>query len=1245
MAEATTVADLRDTLTNLEVPDRGIAEPLSPPDLFSRKLARFDENLYNVHSTSHLYRFLLALCGEGGAGSVRKEVLYSKLQGAIYSTHFHDLDRLYGDPLALPRLSGEVYAYDPSNEPLTQNQWIEVYAKDANYRNRCLLWMRAIIYGGSPMGIALAAEAACGIECDIFAVADYLEDQRSSHPIGLTNLGRTNSDGEVVIVPRINSLGQADQRRIIALVDRIRPVDTLVTISLGTTARTQKFVSSSVATSEYSQVTRMVTGRTDVNWPDIGGIASTNLIANGSFENNTTGWFSTTSFFVTAGATLGQILPYWPATNSRAVFGTHCLMIQTPGGTTNQGARYPGLVVQAGQTYTFSCFMRLFPGYSDTTVKLSVGNNSTFGGQNSANTSVTVTQGSWIRYSVTYTAAVTGVAEVAITIPGSTAINMCVDGVQFENQLAATPYIDTNGTVRSRSYTPSNGSWIQKGIENEAPSFAWFNRQEMASNIDVTAITSSSEHYGEFNPIQKGLFRHLNLSLDDQFFLFADDFSRASGTTPTVSIPWLRNDSVVVNNYYPLDYFSLVEVGGIDNAPQLRFWASAEKLVGNNSLLDINDPSWVVTGATSTNTSIPTQSRKTLTGNNLGSAPQILSQLTSIPDSTVPYDYSVTFKGDAGKNYAFTIIQYATSDGTGFAINLDVLFVGTGDWQTVSGTINLNVGIKSIKVAIASSLMGDASPFTIAEPSWGITTSEFLEYDFGSSKAFNYVEFEIAQKPIDILVETSPDNAVWTAVSPTDNTDYIYEVAFVVSDQPWRFWRLYFDKVTARYLRITFKRRSDPFPFDDSDPFPWSVDVRNLRTYLLIQDASDFDPSVGTDLFGNSYRNVLQQVWPSTNAWDGFTNTFWLSQPNPTPDAVEALYFDVSTSLHGVTMTELDAGIAGTGDPTMTHYDALSMANMEAYVSGVGTQTINEIYIDPVFSGSDMHFYYTNDTTPDWESKLWIPVPIHYKCTHGYHTLPYSVTARYFKIEFSNLTPIPYNTVDTVTLLPTLYRKFPSWVQNYFAALTPSAQQNQIQDTQTVTIDPYTVFHIQQDKLATTRDQLLLNTVETAADTTTNEIGQIVDEINTSGDGTTQIVQETQIRFFPPTVWQDDLKNVLDLSRAASRMLFFDFDIDTGDVYMVEDTPEILDAPNEQSVQDLSAELQAKQSPTLWFPRVCRHGYQVVTGPFLGKVAYQVAIREITFWYRQFLTPSQSTFKSEYGDSMYGNIAYGQTRT
>ena len=56
------------------------------------------------------------------------------------------------------------------------------------------------------MGMKLAAEAACGVECDIFAVADYNEDQRRQPPRGFVNIGQTVSDGEFVIVPRINAL-------------------------------------------------------------------------------------------------------------------------------------------------------------------------------------------------------------------------------------------------------------------------------------------------------------------------------------------------------------------------------------------------------------------------------------------------------------------------------------------------------------------------------------------------------------------------------------------------------------------------------------------------------------------------------------------------------------------------------------------------------------------------------------------------------------------------------------------------------------------------------------------------------------------------------------------------------------------------------------------------------------------------------------------------------------------------------
>ena len=36
------------------MPERGIDEPLSAPDLFSKKLKRFQEELYNLHQDSHL---------------------------------------------------------------------------------------------------------------------------------------------------------------------------------------------------------------------------------------------------------------------------------------------------------------------------------------------------------------------------------------------------------------------------------------------------------------------------------------------------------------------------------------------------------------------------------------------------------------------------------------------------------------------------------------------------------------------------------------------------------------------------------------------------------------------------------------------------------------------------------------------------------------------------------------------------------------------------------------------------------------------------------------------------------------------------------------------------------------------------------------------------------------------------------------------------------------------------------------
>src|SRR6266542_2507096 len=99
-----TIADISPSLA---MPNRAIYEPLDAPNTLAPVLGRFGEN-YNTSPTSHLYRFLVALCGDAGAGSLKRGMLYAKLQSSIEATQFSDLDRLYGNILGLQRLPNEI---------------------------------------------------------------------------------------------------------------------------------------------------------------------------------------------------------------------------------------------------------------------------------------------------------------------------------------------------------------------------------------------------------------------------------------------------------------------------------------------------------------------------------------------------------------------------------------------------------------------------------------------------------------------------------------------------------------------------------------------------------------------------------------------------------------------------------------------------------------------------------------------------------------------------------------------------------------------------------------------------------------------------------------------------------------------------------------------------------------------------------------------------------------------------------
>lgn len=176
-----TIAEIRAQGGQATVVSSPLAEPINAPLRFEQRLARFGDH-YNTNQDSHLYKFLVSLCGDAGAGSLKREKLYPRLQQLLGSTYFQDIDKLYGNPLGISRLPAEMYIYDPHNEALTNEQWIEVFAKDASYRERCLTWMRAIIEGPTARGIAMAAEAAVGFECDVYETYNYIDNAPLNRP-------------------------------------------------------------------------------------------------------------------------------------------------------------------------------------------------------------------------------------------------------------------------------------------------------------------------------------------------------------------------------------------------------------------------------------------------------------------------------------------------------------------------------------------------------------------------------------------------------------------------------------------------------------------------------------------------------------------------------------------------------------------------------------------------------------------------------------------------------------------------------------------------------------------------------------------------------------------------------------------------------------------------------------------------------------------------------------------------------
>jgi len=165
-------------------------------------------------------------------------------------------------------------------------------------------------------------------------------------------------------------------------------------------------------------------------------------------------------------------------------------------------------------------------------------------------------------------------------------------------------------------------------------------------------------------------------------------------------------------------------------------------------------------------------------------------------------------------------------------------------------------------------------------------------------------------------------------------------------------------------------------------------------TFRLLTLSAD----AGTDFLGNDYRSYVHKK-TSNNVTD-INNNYWLSKPNPSKFAVENLYFDLSQNSSPI--------------------------------------TLDSLLLDPVTPNVYFQIYYSNDDNPgfddeSWEALIWKRVPRIFKATKkDVYVFPAAISAKYIKIEFSHLQAKYY--APGAFQKPTLYKKHPQWVFDYFIA-------------------------------------------------------------------------------------------------------------------------------------------------------------------------------------------------------------------
>lgn len=285
-----------DTATNLLAPDLQVIQ----------QLRNFPGNVYDITPSSLLVHFMTALLGNAGTGQLRKRQMVARLQQAITSAQFYDLDSFYGSLFgaqrgpagALPVNPNTSLPVSPYTDLASADAWDEVKALDATFRERVIQLARAITLGATVPGMQALAEAVSGVECTVWEVWRMLDNAEGPAPgfqtwqqvsasdpywssfggsetwqsvegvVSYAGLFGNGTPQEIVIQPKKTYTSSvtdqqqegADKFGILSVVEVLRPAASLITVD--TTApqiAVPAQIASAWADSQYWEIVQVVT--------------------------------------------------------------------------------------------------------------------------------------------------------------------------------------------------------------------------------------------------------------------------------------------------------------------------------------------------------------------------------------------------------------------------------------------------------------------------------------------------------------------------------------------------------------------------------------------------------------------------------------------------------------------------------------------------------------------------------------------------------------------------------------------------------------------------------------------------------------------------------------------------------------------------------------------------------------------------------------------------------------------------